>query len=115
VSGKKSYITAAFMLAGLTVLAGCAVQPDTIVSNDEALCRYSELAGGTNSFAQCRNRLERQRAHVQAASATRVEGYALLQGPAVRSPSELAEDCKKSGKPCSADDATGSIPAEPKQ
>jgi hypothetical protein len=101
--------------AGL--LAGCAAQPDTIVADNEALCRYSASAGGTNSYTQCRNRLERQRTQMQAASATRVEGYALMQGPAVRSPTELAVDCKiaKMGKDCPPDDATGSIPAAPKR
>lgn len=99
------------------ILAGCAAQPDTIVANDEALCRYSEAAGATNSYAQCRSKLERQRTHMQAASATRVEGYALLQGPSVQSPTELAVDCKnvKPGKDCRSDDATGSIPVEPKR
>jgi hypothetical protein len=99
------------------LLAGCAAQPDTIVANDEALCRYSEAAGATGSYAQCRSRLERQRTHMQAASATHVEGYALLQGPMVRPPTELAVDCKvaKPGKDCPSGDATGSIPAGPKR
>ena len=98
-------------------LAGCAGQPDTILANDEALCRYLEAADGANSYAQCRRRLEGQRTRVQTASATRVEGYALMQGPAVRSPTELAVDCKtaKTGRDCPSDDATGSIPAEPKR
>lgn len=100
--------------AGL--LAGCAVQPDSIVASDEALCRYSAEAGGAGSYAQCLGRLEGQRARIQTASATRVEGYALLQGPA-RSPTELVDDCKaeKASKDCRPDDATGSIPAGPKR
>jgi hypothetical protein len=117
VSGISPYLKVAGIVVTAAFLAGCAAQPDTIVANDEALCRYSEAAGGTSSYARCLSRLESQRGRVRTASATRVEGYALMQGPAVRSPTELAVDCKtaKTGKDCPPDDATGSIPAEPKR
>ena len=105
-------LTGLAVLAG--VLAGCSVSPDGIVASDEALCRYSEAAGGAG-YTQCLGKLESQKARVQTASATRVEGYALLQGPALQAPAEVAKDCKQSGEPCSSDDVTGSIPAAPKR
>jgi hypothetical protein len=117
VSGISPYLKVAGIVVTAGILANCAVQPDSIAANDEALCRYSEAAGAAGSYAKCRSRLDRQRTLIQAASVTRVEGYALLQGPTMRSPTELAADCKtaKPGKDCPPDDATGSIPAEPKR
>jgi hypothetical protein len=98
------------VLVAATV-AGCASQPFTIADDDDALCHYSQMADSGNSYAHCRAKLESQRASINVASASRIEGYALLQGPA--QPTGVADDCKTSNDPktCPSGDVTGTIPA----
>lgn len=111
VLSKPSYLHIAIAMLIAAGLASCAAQQETtIVADDDALCHYSEAATGSESYAQCRSRLENQHTRVNAASASRIEGYALLQGPAP--PADLAGRCKtaKTAKDCPPDDVTGTIP-----
>lgn len=102
------------MLAA-TALSNCAAPPTSIAADDEALCRYSEMAGGADTYAQCRSRLDRRGTQIVAATAHRVEGYALLQDPVAPSPTAVARDCKPGSSSKECDDLTGSIPAERKR
>jgi hypothetical protein len=99
------------------LLCGCAMQPEAIVADDEALCRYSAAADAAQQYDQCRSKLESRRTRLSAAGASRIEGYALLQGPAGQPPTGLAIDCQTSneGKDCPAGDVTGTIPPAPKR
>jgi hypothetical protein len=100
----------------VALLGGCAMKSDAIVADDEALCRYSAEVEGAQSYDQCRRKLEGQRTRVSAVSASRIDGYALLRGPAAQPPTGLAIDCKvaKDGKDCASGDVTGTIPPAPK-
>jgi hypothetical protein len=99
------------------LLCGCAMKPEAIVADDEALCRYAEAMDGAQPYDQCRKKLEGQRTRVSTNSASRIEGYALLNGPAAQPPTGLAIDCKPStnGKDCPSSDVTGTIPPAPKR
>ena len=99
-------------ISAAVLLANCAAPPTTIAADDEALCRYSEMAGGADTYAHCRSRLERRSTQIVAATAHRVEGYALLQEPVAASPTAVARDCKPGNSSKECDDLTGSIPAE---
>lgn len=98
-----------------TALSGCAAQPETIVADDEALCQYSAMAAGAKSYAQCRDRLQNTRMRMIAATASRIEGYALLQTPA--QPTDVAGRCTTSegAKNCAPSDVTGTIPTNSKR
>jgi len=97
------------------VFSGCAAQPETIVASDEALCQYSATAADAKSYTQCRDRLQSRSGRLSTANASRIEGYALLQGPLP--PAGVADGCKISegAKNCDPGDLTGSIPIEPKR
>lgn len=99
------------MLAA-AALANCAAPPATIAADDDALCRYSQMAGGADTYAQCRGRLERRGTQIVAATAHRVEGYALLREPVAQPPTAVARDCKPGNSSKECGDLTGSIPAE---
>ena len=96
-------------------LSGCAGQPDTIAADDQALCAYSATAAGADNYAQCRNRLQNTRLRMNAAGASRIEGYALLQAPA--QPADVAGRCTtvEGGKDCAPDDVTGTIRSKPER
>ena len=112
--GKSIYLKLGVAALAAATLVGCAVSPETIASDDDALCRYSETAGGGASYAQCRAHLDSQRIRVSAASASRIEGYALLQEPV--QPTDTAGRCGTKGtEKCTPDDVTGTIPAVPKR
>ena len=112
--GKSIYFRLGVAALAAATLAGCAASLDSIAADDDALCRYSETAGGNVSYAQCRARLDGQRIRVSAASASRIEGYALLQGPS--QPTDVAGQCGPKGtEKCTPDDVTGRIPAAPKR
>jgi hypothetical protein len=114
VLGKSVYLKLGVALLAAATLAGCAASPESIAADDDALCRYSETAGGNVSYAQCRAHLDSQRIRVSAVSASRIEGYALLQGPS--QPSDVAGRCGAKGtEKCTPDDVTGTIPAAPKR
>jgi len=112
--GKLVIGRAGIIVLGTAVLSACAGQPETIVASDAALCQYSAAAAGAQSDAQCRQRLQSQRGRLSAASASRIEGYALLNAPPP--PADIAGACKESEKTknCDPADLTGSIP-EPKR
>jgi hypothetical protein len=114
VLGKSIYLKVGVAILAAAILAGCAALPESIAADDDALCRYSETAGGNVSYAQCRTHLDSQRIRVSAASASRIEGYALLQRST--QPTDVAGQCEtKSAKNCTPDDVTGTIPAAPKR
>lgn len=85
------------------------------MADDEALCQYSATAAGAKSYTQCRDRLQSQRARMSASSASRIEGYALLQTTAP--PTDVAGRCKtlEGAKNCEPSDLTGTIPTTPKR
>jgi hypothetical protein len=111
--------SANFHIAGVmlvaTALSGCAAQPETIAADDAALCQYSAMAVGAKSYSQCRARLRSQHGRLTAASASRIEGYALLQAPLPAA--DVVARCKtpEGPKDCDPGDVTGSIPSEPKR
>jgi hypothetical protein len=98
-----------------TVLSGCASQPETIVADDAALCQYSAAAFGAKSYTQCRDRLQNTRMRIGAASASRIEGYALLK--TTEQPTDVAGRCTASegSKSCTSGDVTGTIRSIPKR
>ena len=106
-------IRAAAVMLVATVLSGCGSRPETIVASNEALCQYSVTAGDARSYAECRDRLLSRDGRRNAASATRIEGYALLQD---QRPAGAARRCDISEGPknCDPGDLTGSIPVSPK-
>lgn len=112
---KSAFLQFAAIALVATALSGCASQPATIVADDEALCQYSTMAAGSKSYAQCRNKLQNTRMRVSAASASRIEGYALLQVPV--QPADVAGRCTTSegAKNCSPSDVTGAIRTSPKR
>ena len=118
-TGRVFRNLAYFQVAGAVLVAmalsGCAAQPGTIVADDEALCQYSAMAAGAKSYAQCRDRLQNQRTRLSAASASRIEGYALLQAPV--QPTDVAGRCNtpEGAKSCEPGDLTGTIPNKPKR
>lgn len=106
---KSAFIRAAWVVSVAVALSACAGQPDTIVASDDALCQYSATATGAKSYSHCREGLQSRSGRLSAANASRIEGYALLQGPL--SPTGVAERCKIEGaKDCDPVDQTGSIP-----
>jgi hypothetical protein len=112
---KSSYFRVAGALLAAIALSGCAVRPETIVADDEALCQYSAAAAGGKSYTKCRDSLQSQRARISAAGASRIEGYALLQSP--ERPTDVAGRCKtlEGAKNCEPSDVTGTIPTTPKR
>ena len=98
----------AVLLAGGS-LSGCSSQRGAILTDDDALCRYSEMADGTKSYTECRKKLESQRSRVSALNASRTDGVALLKTPQAN---DVAGRCKTTtdAKDCPADDLTGTIP-----
>lgn len=116
-AGRLAYKMTSFQIAAacmsVALLAGCAAQPSVIVADDDALCRYSEVTDGGQPYDACRKKLDAQKARISLASATRIDGYALLQGPA--QPDDVAGSCATGVKDCPADDVTGTIPRAPKR
>ncbi len=108
--GRSAHLTSAVVLLTATAISGCAGPSDSIVASDAALCEYSLAAAGAASEAQCRARLQTHRGRMVVASASRIEGYALLNDPLP--PSDVAGTCKESDKSKNCDpESTGSIPA----
>lgn len=99
------------------VLAACSGAPGTqsIVADDDALCRYSAGAVETAAYRQCRARLDKQRAQQALASATQVEVSQSKAVALVRTPTTVAA-CTAQNKAVCAEpsDITGTIPAQPK-
>ena len=112
---SKTPLYAAWVVLIATALSGCAAQPETIVADDDALCQYSAMAAGAQSYAQCRAKLQNTRTRTVAASASRIEGYALLRTPA--QPNDIAGRCTtpEGGKNCAPSDVTGTIRTDPKR
>lgn len=106
-------VLAATAIITTAILAGCASESTSIVSDDASLCEYSAAANGDASISVCRDRLDRQHRRLAAASAIRIDGYALLNrpGPSIG----IAERCKAPDAPkdCRAGDVTGTIPTTP--
>lgn len=112
--GKSTYLKLGVAILAAATLAGCAAPLESIAADDDALCRYSETAGGNVSYAQCRAHLDSQRIRVSTVSASRIEGYALLQGPT--QPTDVAGQCGTKGtEKCTSNDVTGTIPTAPKR
>ena len=112
---KSAYFQVAGGMLVATALSGCAAQPQTIVADDEALCQYSAMAAGAQTYSQCRAKLQSTRVRTVAASASRIEGYALLRTPA--QPNDVAGRCTTSEgvKNCTPGDVTGTIRTDPKR
>lgn len=110
---SAAYFQIAAVVGVAAGIAGCGTNPVTIASDDAALCRYVTEAGGAESVAACRNRLDKQQRIQFVANASRIEGYALLNTPAP--PTALADQCKQanSSTPCEAGDVTGTIKRDP--
>lgn len=70
----------AAVIATACALAGCSSGVESIVSDDAAFCRYAAEAG-TSTYDQCKSRLDGRHRQFAAASAVRIEGYALLNTP----------------------------------
>jgi hypothetical protein len=114
-SRKSAFIRVAGVMSAVAALSACAGQPETIVASDEALCQYSATATDAKSYTQCREWLRSRSGRLIAANASRIEGYALLQGPLP--PTGVAGHCKnpEGAKNCDSGDLTGSIPVESKR
>jgi len=112
---KKAAIAAASAILTALAVSGCSSQVTSIVGDDAALCQYSTQANIRDDISRCRGRLDSQHRRLAAASATRIDGYALLNAP--EPPSAVADQCKAPGAPkdCGGGDVTGSIPAQPKR
>lgn len=111
VLARTAAVTAA-IITSVTV-AGCAPQSVFIVGDDAAFCQYSVVASDAASLPECRHRLDLEHRRLAAATATRIDGYALLNTP---EPSVgVAERCKApdTAKDCGAADVTGTIPTQP--
>lgn len=110
---SAAYLRIAAVVGAVAGLAGCGTNPVTIAGDDSALCRYAAEAGGAESAAACRSRLESQQRGRIVANASRIEGYALLNTPAP--PTALADQCKQANPPkaCEAGDVTGTIKRDP--
>ncbi|HXD46548.1 MAG TPA: hypothetical protein VN655_15580 [Pseudolabrys sp.] len=114
-NSRAAAVAAASVIFIAVVLAGCSSQPVSIVGDDAALCDYSAQANGASSLARCRDRLDRRQRRLTAATATRIDGYALLNTP--DQPPAVAGRCKTPDAPkdCDPGDVTGTIPAAPKR
>lgn len=103
-------------------LSGCSAPiADSIAADDKALCEYSAAlpAAGVGAYAECRNRIETQRARVVALNSVKIEGYVLLPVTTAAT-TDVAGRCKVSDRltDCPIQtDVTGTIPpasAQPK-
>ena len=110
---SAAYFRIVAVVGAMAGLAGCGTNPVTIATDDAALCRYAVEAGGAESAAACRSRLDSQHRSRVAANASRIEGYALLNTPAP--PTALADQCRQPNPPkaCDAGDVTGTIKRDP--
>lgn len=110
---SAAYLRIAAVVGAVAGLAGCGTSPVTIASDDAVLCRYAAEAGSADSVAACRGRLESQHRRRTAASASRIEGYALLNTPVP--PPAIADQCKQANTPkeCEVGDVTGTIRRDP--
>lgn len=106
---SAAYLRIAAVVGAAAGLVGCGTSPVSIVSDDDALCRYAAEAGSAESVAACRGRLDSQNRTRTAANVSRIEGYALLNTPAP--PTALAGQCGQGSPPkeCEAGDVTGTI------
>ncbi|MFA6267467.1 MAG: hypothetical protein WC670_17340 [Pseudolabrys sp.] len=111
---RTAYLAISAALFATAVLGGCSTAPSTIVSDDDAFCRYTAEVAASDTYSRCRARLDGQHVRVAAAAANRIEGYALLNGPAVAPATDTAGRCSAPDAPkdC-ASDITGTIPAKP--
>ena len=112
--GTSRYFQLLLVVLAASALTGCSSQPATIVADDEAFCRYATAtpsAPSGRTYEQCRAKVATERNRVAGNTATRIDGYALLQTPAPAT--ETAGVCKDGSKTCGPGDVTGTIPAKP--
>lgn len=110
---SAAFFRMAAVVVAVAGIAGCSARPETIVSDDAALCRYAAEAGSAESAAACRGRLASQHRIQIAANASRIEGYALLNTPAP--PTAIADQCKQPDAPKECGDVTGTIKRDPRK
>ena len=98
---RQSTVRTLLIAATAAVLSACTSPPiDLVAADDDTLCRHAAGEPGSQSFRQCRDRLERQHRRVMVSNATQID---TLQPNAVA----LI-------RPAPDNDITGSVPAPPK-
>lgn len=113
--GMRAVIGATSVVLTAIAIGGCSSRLTSIVEDDAALCQFSAQANRTGDVSSCRGRLDAQHRRLASGSATRIDGYALLNTPGP--PRAVADQCKAPNAPkdCGGDDVTGTIPAQPKR